>query len=326
MQAYVDDSTEPPVFVLAGFVARAEQWAEFTVRWRDALAKPPRLQYFKMKEANACQGQFTGWSVADRDARLADLVGIIKDHALVGISSIVRHTDYSEILRKRIAKPLDSPYWLMYYSIVRLVFEWELASGKAEKVDFIFDEQLHQSEQVQEKFDIFYELSPPHIKELFGERPAHRDDKMILPLQAADMLAWHIHRVHSEKEAGIDFDSPTMRVLRTIPPINDIWTKERLQALLTNYKKQNKQFDRISLYEDQRMKEDHPDFMSLYNLQIIAKARPNSSIILGPFLARGTQRFLLVHSCPRSNSPHLHRRSGDKCSLESPISDSASRL
>jgi hypothetical protein len=87
MQAYVDDSVEPPVFVLAGFVTHAEQWAKLTVKWADALTRPPTLEYFKMNEAYARKGQFEGWSEPDRDARLGDLAGIIKQHVLAGVSA-----------------------------------------------------------------------------------------------------------------------------------------------------------------------------------------------------------------------------------------------
>jgi hypothetical protein len=47
MQAYVDDSVEPPAFVLAGFVARAAQWGRFTIAWEKALDKPPKLDISK---------------------------------------------------------------------------------------------------------------------------------------------------------------------------------------------------------------------------------------------------------------------------------------
>jgi hypothetical protein len=115
MQAYIDDSKGPPVFVLAGFIARTDQWSALTARWHDALDLPPRLKYFKMHEAHTCTGEFTGWKQTDRDVRLASLAGIIKDHVVAGVSSVVRQDDYDEIMAGRIAKPLDYPYWLMYY-------------------------------------------------------------------------------------------------------------------------------------------------------------------------------------------------------------------
>ncbi len=89
MEAYADDSGtgDPPVFLLAGFVGRAERWAEFSERWIEALRGRPRLKYFKMKEAAALEGQFKGWSESDRDKRLATLVDIIKDYGFLAVWS-----------------------------------------------------------------------------------------------------------------------------------------------------------------------------------------------------------------------------------------------
>jgi hypothetical protein len=111
MQVYIDDSVEPPVFVLGGFVARTEAWAKLKVEWQVALDKPPSLNYLKMKEAHALVGQFKGWKEAARNKRLTEFVEIIERHVLAGVSLVVRHDDFREIFRHRIAKalPLGHP-------------------------------------------------------------------------------------------------------------------------------------------------------------------------------------------------------------------------
>jgi hypothetical protein len=324
MQVYIDDSIEPPVFVLAGFIASAEEWEKLKVEWQATLDKPPRLAYVKMQEAHALVGEFKGWNETARDKRLAEFVATIKRHVLAGVSLVVRHDDFRSVFRHRIAKPLDNPYWLVYYLLITHVFEWELKNGLTEKIDFIFDEQLHQSEQVKASYEIFYQQAPENIRGRFGKPPEHRDDKKTLPLQAADILAWHIHRRYSEKERGSDFVSPTMRLLDTISQWHEFRMKERLQALFVMYDTMTRERGWVSLYENQRMEQNLPDATSINNLRDMVQAPPNFSVILSPFLARGTKRFLLVHSCPLSSSPHLHRRSGDKCSLELTPPDQAS--
>jgi hypothetical protein len=113
LESYVDDSGsgDPPVFLLAGFVARGEQWLKFSEHWDEALKGPPKLDYFKMWEAEALEEQFKGWTEEERDIRLSRLVGIIKDHVLISVSSEVYHRDYQEIIRGKISKEVDSPYW-----------------------------------------------------------------------------------------------------------------------------------------------------------------------------------------------------------------------
>jgi hypothetical protein len=326
MQAFIDDSTEPPAFVLAGFLGRASDFAQLTDRWAVVLAKQPTLEYFKMSEAFAFQGQFLGWSVTDRDERLTDLVGIIKEHAMAGIYAMVRWDDFSEIMKGRIAKPLDNHYWLMYYSIITLAFEWEIENEIEETIDFVFDEQMHQSDEVQAHFAAFYALAPPRVKALFGNRPVHRNDIKARPLQAADMLAWHIHRRYCDREKGIEFDSPTMRTLNSIPHFDSTWTKERLQALVVDYEEKNRRSDMWSIYENQRAERQLPETITRNNLRLIARAEPNSCVVLSPFPAKATRRFRLVDNCPLSRTPHLHRRSGNECLAANSFSGSDAGL
>src|SRR5262249_35170571 len=154
---------------------------------------------------------------------------------------------------------------------------------------------------------------PPRVKELFGERPVHRNDMKVKPLQAADMLAWHIHRRYYDRERGVEFDSPTMRMLNSIPHFDNVWPKERLQALVVDCEERNRKSGMWSLYENQRAEQRLPESITRNNLRLIARATPNSSVLLSPFPAKATRRFRLVDSCPLARMPHLHRRSGNEC-------------
>jgi hypothetical protein len=318
MEAYVDDSGsgDPPVFLLAGFVAGAERWAEFSEHWIEALRGPPKPDYFKMAEAAAFEGQFKGWSEPDRDARLAKLVGIIKDHVLVGVSSVVYHHDYSEVISDKLSKETDAPYWLMYHAIMELVYRWELANGIREKINFIFDEQFKQSDMAQASWSVYYDQSPAEFKELFGDRPVHKNNVDTWPLQAADMLAWHIRRSYYEQESGNTFFSPTMEVLRSIGGAHDLWTKERLQEIVFGIHQLNVQMGKVTPHQYRDMIRRLPESISRINLDVIGKTNSNACGLLSPFPAIGTKRFLLVDSCPFSRSPHLHRRRGNKCVLQ----------
>ena len=64
--------------------------------------------------------------------------------------------------------------------------------GITEKVDFIFDEQMRLSDQVQSIYAEVLNKMEPSLAEFMGGRPIYGDDRNLLPLQAADLLAWHI--------------------------------------------------------------------------------------------------------------------------------------
>ena len=76
LQAYIDDSGrgQDSVFVLAGYLARPEEWSEFSKEWDGALNEHPKIEYFKMREAWNAKGEFENWSKEDRDNKVVLLV------------------------------------------------------------------------------------------------------------------------------------------------------------------------------------------------------------------------------------------------------------
>jgi len=80
LQAIVDDSGRGnlPVFVLAGFAAEYERWNDFLPKWQTALDGPPKIEYFKMKEAFGLSDQFESFTVEQRDRRVSELDGELK--------------------------------------------------------------------------------------------------------------------------------------------------------------------------------------------------------------------------------------------------------
>jgi hypothetical protein len=238
LQAYADDSgnhKESHVFVLAGFVAKADpDWILFEKEWADALAKPPRLAYFKMKECHALKGQFNGWKKQDRDERLAELVTIIKNRALASIFALVPRGEFSAAISRSKSRWSKSPYGVVYYALVWATLKSVLSSGITDQVDFIFDEQLRLSDDVQAAWGLFSQLAmKSELAPLLGSRPVHGDDKKFLPLQAADLLAWHIRRWYDADVKGTKFETPALLELRKIPHWGLVHSRESLEAMLT---------------------------------------------------------------------------------------------
>jgi Protein of unknown function (DUF3800) len=318
LHAYIDDSgqTEPPVFVLAGYVARAERWAEFSDAWKAALAGPPVLDYFKMWQASTREEQFKGWSVEARDARLRLLAGIIRDHALLAVAVTAPHDDYKAVFMGAIDRFHDRPYSLLYHSIMFRLLHWQIAAGLDEPVDFIFDEQMHDSDRVQAGFSDVLEATSPEVRRRFGARPVHRDEKKVVALQAADMLAWHVRRYNQASAEGEGFDTAAWPTLRKIPGISWHWTRDLLEKSSAELgedcrKRQDQQ--QFFPYEIDAIEKQMDSIVSRMNHAAIEAARPGEDAELVPILASGMRRYLLVHSCERCGRPHLHRRSGNEC-------------
>src|SRR4051794_27804259 len=157
-QAYADDSgKEPPVYVFAGFVSSSAAWALFSDEWQDVLdnARPRKISYIKMRDAYALQNQFLGLSETERGDLLCSLWEIINKHAEYGVSVTIDANRYSVAFKKRIARTLDSPYFILNDHFVRGVIQAELERSMTRTVDFIFDEQGHEWKDV----EIFWKLT-----------------------------------------------------------------------------------------------------------------------------------------------------------------------
>jgi hypothetical protein len=132
LQAVVDDSGkgQKPVFVLAGLVLRQDQWVAFTNSWKAILDTSPKLEYFKMKEAAHCVGQFKRFSTADRDKRLQELVSLILAYQPLAIRNVIPHQAYEEVFKGKIAKGLDYPYFLSFYGIIGALLKYQFSEQR----------------------------------------------------------------------------------------------------------------------------------------------------------------------------------------------------
>lgn len=74
--------------------------------------------------------------------------------------------------------------------------------------DFVFDEQGPVGVDAVAWYSHFKSTQKPHISALMGSTPIFRDDKLFLPLQAADMVAGHKRRC-IDNPGELDSSSPT---------------------------------------------------------------------------------------------------------------------
>jgi hypothetical protein len=250
LQAFVDDSasdTGDRRLFLAGYVNGAEQWAAFSDEWEKELKRHPAIDYFKMSEAESrgARGQFAGWSIKDRDEKVIRLARIIHTYQPCAVYCSVSRKEFDEILAPAAPYPLKNPYGACFWGVMQTTARYHrsLDIENFPPVDFIFDEQGGLGTQAAMWYRWEKELDPS-IGALLGGPPIFRNDKQLVALQAADMLAWHLRREHEYglKEnrpaapllmghlvVGVDIDADTLRGLakkmRRVPGVRRIQTK-----------------------------------------------------------------------------------------------------
>jgi hypothetical protein len=248
LQAFVDDSASDRGdrrLYLAGYINLAPKWAGFSDAWERELKRHPAIEYFKMSEAESRStgGQFEGWSAEDRNKKVLALAHIIENSKPIAIYCSVSREEYSRILAPVVPYALKNPYGACFWEIMRMTAEYHRGFKGAPPVDFIFDEQGALGTQAAMWYSWLKEGLDPSIRNLLGGPPIFRNDKIVVALQAADMLAWHLRRRHEStgtenrptaplltaRVLGKDIDAATLkssaRKMRRVPGVRYVQTK-----------------------------------------------------------------------------------------------------
>lgn len=240
LQAFVDDSgSEPqsPVFILAGHISTPEKWAKFADEWRDALARSPGAVYFKASEAMSLRGEFSqskGWDDQTRDERVIELCEVIWRHATVAISAQMMHQDWADTF-KRLApvfaalptKRFSHPHAFLWFTMLHKLWlhPTKLTLANAGPCDFIVDEMVGYQEEMISlwstmKAFIDQPPLPDKMRAWIGSPPIFRDEKLFLPLQAADLWAWANRRAVVSPPDRLKLPEAAIERLCAIPPMH----------------------------------------------------------------------------------------------------------
>lgn len=201
LQAFADDSASEigdlRLFV-AGYLDRAETWAAFSDAWESGLKEAPGIAYLKMTEANFFDGEFRGWGEDARNKKLLRLAKIIRDFAPVSFRASLNRKLFFDHLKTVAPRGIGQPHFVCTFLTTSGVAQYSASKGNEIPIEFIFDRQ----DGVSDDFDLFFEFMkrnlPETARRLIVNQPVFRDDKLVRPLQASDMLAWHLRRQHEK--------------------------------------------------------------------------------------------------------------------------------
>jgi hypothetical protein len=196
LKAFIDDSGsggDSTWYVLAGYLGTVEGWDSFDSQWTEVLHAHPTIEYFKASEAESLRpdGQWARVTKEQRDTKLDALIEVIGRCARRSICVRIRQRDYDAIVKGNLPKMWDSPYYILFTIAVGAAITIERLDGESEDVEFVFDSDHRHRRQ----FDL---MLPPlkRMESVDGRfvNAVRRDERMVLPLQAADLLAWQTRR------------------------------------------------------------------------------------------------------------------------------------
>ncbi len=314
-RVFVDDSGNghPPVYVLAGFISTAEKWERFERDWQEQLDNPPKIEYFKMTEANALQGQFSKFKKEQRDQKLRSLMSVISEHAMAGLYAKADISDWQDILRRKIAPALNTPYVPLANELMEEIIHALDLEHEEYSIDFIFDEQRHLSDLLQANWTHFHNSLLPR-RNRHVSRPQHQNNKNFPPLQAADLLAWHIRNWYAEREEGKPFSGPCNAPLDQFSYFFVQWDRRRMERYYSRLRSMIMKSGAVFLYDRQDI-DNKITAASRQNKRALESAKPGDIIRLDPLPIPATSLYRLVGRCLHVGIPHLHTRWSGECCL-----------
>ncbi len=250
LKFFADDSgsntNSKGVFVLYGYLMEEPRWEDFAERWDAQLKRPDffPIDYFRMADAHAGDGAFAGVDAIFRKRKVKDLAEVIRDCNPVPIGCKLSWESYHKIVKGNVHPTLDNPYAILFFQVLRNVTEIQrnivenlpveikeqiLREHQTEisikPVDFIFDDQGPAGMKCLQWFgELRSRFQEPH-RTVLSNTPQFKDDRDVVPLQAADMLAWHIRRDY-------EFPGEDRREIFALISQDDVWEREITDEML----------------------------------------------------------------------------------------------
>jgi hypothetical protein len=204
LQAYCDESGSDKggrLFVMAGYIATPETWMALSDEWASLLTLGPpgwrRIEELKMSEMQSPLGL----------EQAALFYRVIEKYLDTFVACVVRLEDVVAVWNEinwpdwlDNTRILKNEYYTAFDNIIRVLSASGSMIGVSEPVDFFFDDHSQKAKCL-DGWDISKKAAPPDIRQFLGATPIFADSKKLLPLQAADLLAYYV-RVAEAKYAG----------------------------------------------------------------------------------------------------------------------------
>lgn len=212
--AFADESGgdgDRRILLLSALIHRYPAWEKFCDDWVSVLDAPPKISGFHMREARRREKEFANWKAIDLDRKIVALTEVIVRHKPHVVSCWVSEDEYKEIVRGVAPYDLRHAYFTCFCSLVINVAEYQALRGITTPADYVFDDKGDTGNEALMWYAALKQSVPAGLRPYMGSTPVFRKDDDILPLQAADVVAWHKRR--KKEIRGLDSEvAASMRI------------------------------------------------------------------------------------------------------------------
>ncbi len=178
LQGFFDGSTQDSeVLVVGGYVSTVDRWLAFTDAWQALLDENHGRPFKMVRAAKSVRGM--------RRARAH--FEVADDHTLAGVCCAIPIEPLGRIVDElKLPDDFRNPYFIAWRSILSICTHYLKI---AEPIDFVFDDQTEKY-SVLRSWDHYLATAPRTTRKKIAGVPSFKDDTKVLPLQAADLIAW----------------------------------------------------------------------------------------------------------------------------------------
>lgn len=212
LTGYFDESythaPAPLIYTVGGYVSSVKRWKKFEREWAEALREVD-VSFFHMAKFEARKKEYEGWSNEKRVRVLRRLHGIIKERVFVGFACSVNLSDYQEVIKTdELRAYFGNPHVFVTIACMKTIGAWADGQHFREPIAYVFESGSGHDAEVSRLFANAIRDENQRERYRVGSFSI-QDKRLILPLQAADILAYEVTKVISW---GIDNEN--MRPVR----------------------------------------------------------------------------------------------------------------
>jgi hypothetical protein len=204
--AYFDESKsrERGILAVAGYLAPTEQWdQEFTPAWNLVLENAPhRISEFKAADCNSGKGEFAAWTKRERISFRGLLVSALVNRApAIGIGAAAA-IDYAsaDTRRDKIKLERAAYLWCVTFMVKHVLSVVKDQLGE-DRVHILWDDEKHMKPKIIKMFGAARRQFAVEWENKVRDVDFAPSDE-VLPLQAADLLAFETFKAMANRLAG----------------------------------------------------------------------------------------------------------------------------
>ncbi len=222
---WFNTANNPEAFVFAGFMGSVPAWEHFAHEWDRLLRESPVL---------TAKG-FKNLLRRKRDSpRVLKFVEVLKDCEVYRVSVIIPRKAFQDgviaelpkwqsrgLAEDAVSLFRNEYYFGFFATIMSILIPMAQVAKKSTKLEVVYDLNIQEVENLKTGYRDFL-TNVPDVAARLAQEPHGETDDDFMPLQAADLVSWHIHRDFFERQHGrehIDSVWSALKELNTYPPI-----------------------------------------------------------------------------------------------------------